>query len=176
MHFFCNIVVPDLLCWIPNNICPLFIVPMHTRCLLINLNSVVYLFKLKKTSLQVLCGNATMYRNPFTLTHFWSFLRASSQHGCNMASCTIPSWLLKVTCPLHFKLMLIEVSNQRSDLLVIPRCAVRFIPLFTSVIIMTNVTTCDIFSIASQHLCWATSSQPMTTTTVLCSRLCCVQW
>ena len=39
-----------------------------------------------------------------------------------MASRTIPSWLLKVTCPLHFKSMLIEVSNQRSDLLVIPRC------------------------------------------------------
>ena len=39
-----------------------------------------------------------------------------------MASCTIPSWLFEVTCPLCFKSMLIEVSNQHSDLLVIPRC------------------------------------------------------
>ena len=36
--------------------------------------------------------------------------------------------------------------------------AVRFIPLFTSVIIMTNVTTCDIFSIASQQHVLVTQS------------------
>jgi hypothetical protein len=60
-----------------------------------------------------------MYQNPFVLAHFGSFLRASSQHGCNMGSCTIPSWILEVTHPFCFELMLIEVSNQCSDLLVI---------------------------------------------------------
>jgi hypothetical protein len=63
-----------------------------------------------------------MYQNPFVLAHFGSFLRALSQHRCNMGSCTIPSWILEVTCPFCFELMLIEVSNQRSDLLVIPKC------------------------------------------------------